>query len=592
VTFTPQAPPAARVPAATPARSRMAPNGPRAAVALGLVVLAVLVALPLLAVVAQAVLPHLFGRHPSIAFDASALRRVLTTHFYFHMLADSALLGAGAAVAATAVGGTLAVLAGRTDLPGRGLWTALTWGNLLMPSFLVAEGWMFFLQPEGLLSRVVHEPAWLQNAFSSPWGVGAIFVLKFYPFAFLTVGTALPWIGGEQEAVARTLGAGRLAVWRRVYLPLLLPFLLSAAAIVFAEVLSDFGVAITVAESQHFPLLTYGIYSALYELPTDFGGAGAMSLLLTLAVAAALAAQTLLLRGRRYATIHAGFRPAEPIRLGRARLPMLLGVMLFFAVALGFPAVSVVAESFFKQAAGYTVGGGGLTLAHYVALAGTAGREAWGAFLYSLRLAAATATATVLFGTLLAYLATESGGRVEHLLQGLSLWTISVPGIILASGYVFFWNQPWLAHAHVDLYGTLWALGLSYVAWGVPYVLRVQSAAMGQLDRRLVAAGRVLGAGGARLFVRIVAPLLGEGWVSLWLFLLVGTVFELANSQFLYPPGHPPLAVEINRLFDLSHFGQATALSVAAGAVLIAVALAVRALLRGGLGPRNSAGRV
>ena len=71
--------------------------------------------------------------------------------------------------------------------------------------------------------------------------------------------------------------------------------------------------------------------------------------------------------------------------------------------------------------------------------------------LYSLRLAAATDTVAVLLGTVLAYLGTHGAGRVGPVLEGISLWTISIPGLILAAGYVFLWNEPWLVPLHLDL---------------------------------------------------------------------------------------------------------------------------------------------
>ncbi len=565
-----------------------------AVMGLGLGALALLIVLPLLAVVAQAVFPHIFGRHPDLRFDPRALTRVLQTPFDFHMLADSVLMSLGAGLAAATCGGVLALVVGRTDVPGRGLWGGLVWCTLLLPSFLMAEGWTFFLQPMGLLSRAVPEPSWLVNLFGSPWGVGAILALKFFPFAFLAVSAALPWIGGEQEAVARTLGASRWRVWYRVYLPLLLPFFASGAAIVFADVLSDFGVAITVAESHQFPLLTYGIYSAIYNIPTDFGGAGALSLLLTLAVGLAILLQLWFLGGRRFATIHSGYRPPEPVRLGAWRWPALVAVAGFFLLALGIPAGSILLESFSKSLS-FGLGSYHLTLSNYAALSTQVGSRGFKALGYSLRLAAVTATAAVLLGTLLAYLGTHGSGRLGTVLEGVSLWTISIPGIILAVGYVFLWNQPWLERVHLNLYGTVWALTLAYLAGGLPYVLRFQMGSLTQLDRRLVSAARVLGAGVGRLLARVVLPLVADSVLVLWLFVLAGTTFELPASEFLYPPGHPTLAVEVNHFFNSEIYGVGTALAVTAAVILIVLVLILRGVtrrflpapVRGGRGSRR-----
>ncbi len=546
---------------------------------IGLAALGLLIVLPLLAVVAQAVFPHLFARHPSLRFDPSALLRVLHTPFDFRMLADSLLMSLGAGLAASLLGGVLALVVGRTDLPGRGWWTGLVWCTLLLPSFLVAEGWTFFLQPMGLLSRMVHEPAWAPAIFGSPWGVGAILALKFFPFAFLAVSVALPWIGGEQEAVARTLGASPWGVWRRVYLPLLIPFFASGAAIVFADVLSDFGVAITVAESHPFPLLTYGIYSAMYDIPTDFSGAGALALLLTLAVGLAIVLQLWVLGGSRFATIHAGYRPPEPTRLGPWRWPVFAGVSGFFLLALGIPAGSILLESVSKSLS-FGMGSYHLTLSNYAALGAQVGARGVAAMGYSMRLAVVTATAAVLLGTLLAYLGTHGSGRLGAWLEGVSLWTISIPGMILAAGYVFLWNEPWLARVHLHLFGTVWSLTLAYLAGGLPYVLRFQMGSLQQLDGRLLSAARVLGAGIGRLLGRVILPLLADGVLVLWLFVLANTAFELPASEFLYPAGHPTLAVEVNHFFNTELYGVGTALAVSAAVLLIALVLLLRTVLR------------
>ncbi|HVB10162.1 MAG TPA: ABC transporter permease subunit [Bacillota bacterium] len=549
--------------------------------ALGITALLVLIVYPLAAVVIQAEFPHLFApQSPNARFDPAALIRVFRTPTDYRMLGDSVALSLGAAVFASVAGGALAVVLGRTDLPGRAVFAGLAWVNLLIPSFLLAEGWTFLLQQGGLLSHFLTEPGWMQNVFTTPWGVGAILALKFYPFAYLTVSAALPWLGGEHEAVARTLGASTTAVWRRVFIPLLLPFLASAATIVFADVLSDFGVAITVAESHQFPLLTYGIYSSLYNQPTDYAGAGALALLLGVAVATALLAQLLILRKNRFATIHAGFRPPAPARLRpQVRYPLLLAVILFFAVALGAPAGSILVESFLKGSA-YGIITVQPTLANFASLAGPTAHTAVLSLGYSLRLALVTATAALALGTLLAYFGTQGKGGTGQFLQAISLWTISVPGIILAAGYVFAWNQRWLSSIGLELYGTVFALGLCYLAGGLPYVLRFQMGALSQLDRRMMSAARVQGAGVGAVLTRIVTPILAEGAVSLWLFVLAGTTFELPASEFLYPPGQPTLAVEINHFFSESSYGQGMALAIATAAVLITAVLILRLLMR------------
>jgi len=102
----------------------------------------------------------------------------------------------------------------------------------------------------------------------------------------------------------------------------------------------------------------------------------------------------------------------------------------------------------------------------------------------------------------------------------------------------------------------------------------------------------VLGAGIGRLLYRIVLPLVAEGALALWLFVLAGTAFELPASEFLYPAGHPTLAVEVNHFFNTGLYGQGTALAVTAAVALITLVLVLRAVLRRLLpGPHRRGGR-
>jgi iron(III) transport system permease protein len=540
--------------------------------------LLLLVAYPMATVAGQAFFPHAFARHPSWAFDPLPLLHVFTRPWDYRMLADSCLLSAAAALLATCCGTALAILTRRTDVPARALWAGLVWVVLLTPSFLLAQGWELLLQRGGLLDSLLAVPPLVRHLFFSPWGLALVLAGKFFPFAYLAVGAALPWLGGEQEAAARVLGAGRGQAWRRIYLPLLLPFLASGATLVFADVLSDFGIAATVAQSAHFPLLTYQIYAALYTVPTDYPGAGALALLLTAAVGGALLVQLALLRRYRYATVHGGFRPPPPIPLGRARPLAAAALGLFFAAALGAPLAASLLVSFLTHL-GAPLALGSLTLAHYAAVL-RGGSQSLGALFFSLRLAAVAATAAVLLGSFLAWAGIQGSGAFRAALQGISLWIISLPGIVLAAGYIFAWNQRWLAAAHLLLYGTAWALVLAYLAGGLPYVLRLQLGAMTQLDQRLVAAARVQGAGVAALLRRVILPLLADGSLSLWLFVLAGTAFELPASELLYPPGQPTLAVEILHRFDGFAYGRGTALTALAAAAVLGLVLVAHLGLR------------
>ena len=92
----------------------------------------------------------------------------------------------------------------------------------------------------------------------------------------------------------------------------------SALAIVFAESVSDFGVAATLANDAHFPVATYTLYNAVQAFPIEFPIAAAVGWILMGFVVLALIAQNRALRTRSYRVLGGRSRPARRLRLSPA----------------------------------------------------------------------------------------------------------------------------------------------------------------------------------------------------------------------------------------------------------------------------------
>ena len=90
-------------------------------------------------------------------------------------------------------------------------------------------------------------------------------------------GCLLAGLGSELEDAARLSGAAPLRIWLRINGPLLAPAIALSFIATFAEVLSDFGLASTIARMSNFGVLTYGIYAAASDYPVDFPAAGAQA---------------------------------------------------------------------------------------------------------------------------------------------------------------------------------------------------------------------------------------------------------------------------------------------------------------------------
>jgi putative spermidine/putrescine transport system permease protein len=94
-----------------------------------------------------------------------------------------------------------------------------------------------------------------------------------------------------------------------------------------------------------------------------------------------------------------------------------------------------------------------------------------------------------------------------------------------------------------DLGGTLVGVILANLVPSVPFVILTMTPFIEQIDPRVEAAARTLGAGTATIFARVLGPLLVPGMLAAGLLVLVRTVGMFELSFFTSGPGTQPLVV-------------------------------------------------
>jgi len=541
-------------------------------VAFWILIIAILV-LPIVLFLLVAVSPALLGQG-SQWLSVDGFHQALTGTF-LHGVLNSLLVATVSGVLATGLGGAVAWVVLRTDLAGRALWSGAMFALLLAPSYLIALGWERLLEPSGVLDLLGVPANGARQVFYGAAGVIVVLTVKGVPFAYLAISGALRGLGDEYEAAARVHGGGRLAAARMVA-SLLAPGCWSAFAIVFAEAVSDFGVAATLANDAHFPVATYTLYQAIDSFPVRFPVAAAVGWVLMALAGLALLAQTRALRGRSYRVLGGRTRTARRHRPARAvRLLALAGLVLLVLVGLGVPVFGAVAASLVRGL-GSLVGDHGLTLENYLRVLHSPALHT--PLLFSAELAVGTATATVVLGVVCARLLSNRQAAISGRLLDLMLLTaVALPGIVFAAGYIFTYNLPLTNRLGIHLYQTAFLLFLGYLATALPSTSRVLLASVGQIQESLWQAGRVHGSGALGAWLKTVLPLLARPLLAAWVLTFAGTLLELPVSQLLYPPGRPPVAVGITKALANYDFGGGTAMEV----VAIVLALTVMGLAWG-----------
>lgn len=172
----------------------------------------------------------------------------------------------------------LAWLLARGRFPGRGLIRALCTLSMVLPPVVGGVALFAALGRRGLVGRWLYEWFDVTIPFSTP----AVVIAETFvamPFLVLTVEAALRGLDGRVEDAARTLGASRGYVFRRVTLPAIRPALGAGAVLAWARALGEFGATITFA--GNFPGTTQTLPLAVYlSLETDPPEAIVLSLVL------------------------------------------------------------------------------------------------------------------------------------------------------------------------------------------------------------------------------------------------------------------------------------------------------------------------
>jgi molybdate transport system permease protein len=197
-------------------------------------------------------------------------------------VSDALRLSLVTATLATAVclvlGVPLAWVLARLDFPGRSLLRALVTLPMVLPPVVGGAALLFALGRRGLVGEPLEQATGILLPFSTA-GVVVANTFVALPFLVLTVEAALRGADRRYEDAARTLGAGRWTVLRRVTIPLVAPSLAAGAVLAWARALGEFGATVTFAgnlpgRTQTLPLAVF------LALESDREAAVALSLVL------------------------------------------------------------------------------------------------------------------------------------------------------------------------------------------------------------------------------------------------------------------------------------------------------------------------
>ncbi|MCP9456401.1 MAG: iron ABC transporter permease [Nitrospira sp.] len=456
----------------------------------------------------------------ALSAETAVWHRLWTTRIP-ELLTNTILLASSVAVLTLFLGVSTAWIVTRFDFLGRQMWEVALVLPLAMPTYVLAYVYNYLLGFGGPIEQLWQAIAGSDSHLVSPqsfWGATLVMTLDTFPFVYLLTRSALLNINVSFEEVARSCGVSNRQALFRVTIPLLRPSIAAGIALVLLYVVSDFG-AVSLLRYQ---TLTYAVFQQMTGR-ADNTAASILSLLLViLALAFLLTERWFRHRSRFYQT--AG-RYRTPNRIPCA-WPRTLVLTTYLAVIVGasfaVPASLLIQWSLSPEALA------------------TLDNRFWGFIWNSAFLSGLAATAGVVIGLPLAYLASRqpnwlSLGCLQAAYAG---YVLPGPVAALAVLVLFLHTMPFL-------YGTIVVLVVAYVLHFLPVGLQSLEPSLQQITPNLEEAARTLGLSVRETWRRVTLPLIRNGFIAAWVLMFLQAIKELPATLLLRPVGFDTLAVRV-----------------------------------------------
>ncbi len=144
----------------------------------------------------------------------------------------------------------------------------------------------------------------------------------------------------------------------------------------------------------------------------------------------------------------------------------------------------------------------------------------WAAIALSLRLATIVSLVLLLVGVPIAYWLTFSSWRGKFLVEAIVALPLVLPPTVLgfyllvAMGARSPIGRAWEAWTGHGLAFTFEALVIASILYSLPFAVQPMASAFAQIDRDLLEASALLGAGPLRTFWRVIVPLARDGLLT------------------------------------------------------------------------------
>lgn len=455
-------------------------------------------------------------------------------------LFESMIFAVSSSVCATTLALFLVFITTRTMIRLRRVVTPMMIVILATPALFFALSWgMLGADRVGLINQAVGWITGEPGSFSvHSWaGLIAVMSLKLSAFCyFLLLGPSMNMNRSLEEA-AEVSGSGRAGGFFRVYVPLMSPSIIGSLLIGFIAGLQAFDTPQIIGLPAGIRVFSTEIFRLVRYLPPNYAGAASLSIGLVLILGALVWFQLSLLKRRSFITVAGKSTPGSRWAFPRSGWLFTAAIAVYGVFALALPTIQLVVSSFNTVFGRYD----SFTLRNYEQL--FANDLTMRAIGNTIQFMLIGGLLTVALGTIITYALRSRPTAWKRALE-LPTWIPwATPGLVGGLGILGAILALPVLH---PLYGTATAMLIALVIVSLPIAMRFTESAVLQIDRQLMDASRVSGAGAVRSFTTILLPLIAPSFISGWFVtglaiagnlevpLLLGTLKDTTISGLAY----------------------------------------------------------
>ena len=450
------------------------------------------------------------------------------------------------------------------DFPGKSILKSLITIPFVLPSIVVAFGFLMMFGPYGYINQI------LMGILHSRTPVliidGLILILLahvFYnvPIVIQMVSSSWERVDPSLDEAAESLGSKGLHKFFHVTLPQIYPSILSSALLTFVFCFLSFTIVITLGGVRYRTIEVH-IYS-LYKVFFEYHLAAALALIQLLISLSFIALYS------KYSE-----RVTKEVTIGRVEKietkplldtfkdllkPSRIAILMYFLglfTLFGGPIFGVIYSSIYNPISkkfsleGYSI----IFNSAYNTNLGTSPINA---LVNSLIYAIGTLFIAVIFGIFSSYTIYRVKVRGGSILSTLILLPLGVSTITVSLGLV-------RSYFRIDIiYENLWFLILmAHVLVAYPFSMRAISNALAKVDPDLLDAAKSLGASDLKTFLKIELPIITPGLIVASIFSFAISIGEMAATLFLATPHYITIPVAIYLFIGVRRFTAAGAMGV------------------------------